>query len=130
MQRDAPRRAGECAFAARLVRAHAGWPPRTQKAAHAPWLTHSAAARPHAHAQTAVGVHFASYSPRIDRLSVLKTTFQEQLALTGDALPNTPRVVSVVAFRLGDGGLPVHVPRQGAASSRYQPRCCNCSRTG
>lgn len=49
--------------------------------------------------QTAMGVHFAVYNARIDRLSVLKTTFSEQLALTADGVPGSPHVISVVAFR-------------------------------
>ncbi|KIZ06344.1 hypothetical protein MNEG_1608 [Monoraphidium neglectum] len=48
---------------------------------------------------TAMGVHFSAYSARIDRLSVFKTTFPEELSLTADALPDTPLVISVVAFR-------------------------------
>lgn len=53
---------------------------------------------PHA-TQTAAGAQFASYATRVDRLSVLKTSFPEQLALTGGAAPGTPLIVSVVAFR-------------------------------
>jgi len=48
---------------------------------------------------TSLGVHFASYNTRIDRLSVLKTTFPEQLSLTADAAAGTPLLISVVAFR-------------------------------
>lgn len=46
------------------------------------------------------GVHFATFATRADRLSALKTTFPEQLYLTG-ANPDAaaPRVISVVAFR-------------------------------
>jgi len=44
-------------------------------------------------------VHFAAFNSRVDRLSVLKTTLAEQLALTADAQPDAPQVVSVVAFR-------------------------------
>jgi hypothetical protein len=46
-----------------------------------------------------MGVHFATFNARVDRLSVLKTTFSEQLALTANASAGAPRVVSVVAFR-------------------------------
>ena len=48
----------------------------------------------------AAGVHFASFAARADQLSALKTTFPEQLYLTG-ANPDVaaPRVISVVAFR-------------------------------
>jgi hypothetical protein len=49
--------------------------------------------------QTSMGVHFASYHARIDKLSVLKTTFPEQLALTADGRPGAPLLISVVAFR-------------------------------
>jgi hypothetical protein len=53
-----------------------------------------------------MGVHFSAYSARIDRLSVFKTTFPEELSLTADALPDTPLVISVVAFRFGQLGRP------------------------
>lgn len=45
-------------------------------------------------------MHFAAFAARADRLSALKTTFPEQLYLTG-ANPDAaaPRVISVVAFR-------------------------------
>jgi hypothetical protein len=49
--------------------------------------------------QTSLGMHFSAYNTRIDRLSVLRTTFPEQLALTARAAPDTPLVVSLVAFR-------------------------------
>lgn len=52
-----------------------------------------------AHPQTSLGVHFSSYHARVDRLSVLKTTFAEQLSLTADAPAGTPLLISVVAFR-------------------------------
>jgi hypothetical protein len=44
-------------------------------------------------------VHFAAYNTRIDKLSVLKTTFPEQLALTAASAEGAPLVISVVAFR-------------------------------
>lgn len=48
----------------------------------------------------AASVHFATFGARADRLTALKTTFPEQLYLTG-ANPDVaaPRVISVVAFR-------------------------------
>ncbi|KIZ07612.1 hypothetical protein MNEG_0342 [Monoraphidium neglectum] len=48
---------------------------------------------------TSLGVHFAAYNTRIDKLSVLKTTFPEQLALTAASAEGAPLVISVVAFR-------------------------------
>lgn len=67
-------------------------PPPTRPAHHA--ISH-----PPIPPQTAAGAHFASYAVRVDRLSVLKTTFPEQLALTSSAAPGTPLVMSAVAFR-------------------------------
>lgn len=54
----------------------------------------------HRAALEAAGVHFAAFASRVDRLAALKTTFPEELFLTG-ANPNAsaPRVISVVAFR-------------------------------
>jgi hypothetical protein len=54
----------------------------------------------HRAALAAAGAHFATFSARADRLAALKTTFPEELFLTG-ANPNAtaPRVISVVAFR-------------------------------
>ncbi|KAI8477283.1 MAG: hypothetical protein J3K34DRAFT_455368 [Monoraphidium minutum] len=49
---------------------------------------------------TAAGAHFATYSTRVDKLSVLKATFPEQLALVAAAPPGTPLVVSAVAFSI------------------------------
>lgn len=42
---------------------------------------------------------FATFSVKADRLSVLKTSFPEELILTGRAPSAAPRVISVVAFR-------------------------------
>ncbi|GBG00176.1 hypothetical protein Rsub_12933 [Raphidocelis subcapitata] len=50
---------------------------------------------------TALGVRFAAFSARLDQLSVLRTTFAEQLALAAAAGPRAPQVVSAVAFRGG-----------------------------
>jgi len=49
--------------------------------------------------QTAQGVYFSVYNARVDRLTVLKTTFPETLYLTSLQQPLTPKVISVVAFR-------------------------------
>ncbi|GBF91542.1 hypothetical protein Rsub_04282 [Raphidocelis subcapitata] len=48
---------------------------------------------------TQLGVHFATYNARIDRLTVLKTTFPEELTLTARARAGAPLLVSAVAFR-------------------------------
>ncbi len=42
---------------------------------------------------------FATYNVRADRLTVLKTTFPEELILTSRAPKAAPKVISVVAFR-------------------------------
>lgn len=42
---------------------------------------------------------FATFSTKADRLTVLKTSFPEELLLTGKAPPSTPKVISLVAFR-------------------------------
>ncbi|KAF8056432.1 hypothetical protein HT031_006289 [Scenedesmus sp. PABB004] len=48
---------------------------------------------------TAAGAMFASYNVRADRLTVLKTSFPEELMLTGRAPAGAAKVISVVAFR-------------------------------
>jgi hypothetical protein len=42
---------------------------------------------------------FATFNVKADRLSVLKTSFVEELILTGRAPSNASKVISVVAFR-------------------------------
>ena len=54
-------------------------------------------------------MHFAAYSARVDRLSVLKTTFAEELALTAAAPAGSPLVVTAVAFRAGVRSEPRYV---------------------
>lgn len=49
--------------------------------------------------QTALGAMFATYNVRADRLTVLKTSFPEELILTGRAPAGAPKVISMVAFR-------------------------------
>jgi hypothetical protein len=44
-------------------------------------------------------VHFATYNARIDRLTVLKTTFPEELQLTTHTRADAPLLISAVAFR-------------------------------
>eukprot|EP00878_Enallax_costatus_P015146 GHUV01015858.1.p1 GENE.GHUV01015858.1~~GHUV01015858.1.p1 ORF type:complete len:328 (+),score=61.50 GHUV01015858.1:609-1592(+) len=48
---------------------------------------------------TAQGAMFAAYNVRADRLTMLKTTFPEELILTGRSPSTAPKVISVVAFR-------------------------------
>lgn len=50
-------------------------------------------------AQTAAGAMFATYSIKADRLTVLKTSFAEELILTGRSPSTAPKVISMVAFR-------------------------------
>lgn len=49
--------------------------------------------------QTAAGAMFGTFNVRADRLSVLKTSFPEELILTGRAPEGAPKVISMVAFR-------------------------------
>lgn len=49
--------------------------------------------------QTALGAMFGTFNVRADRLSVLKTSFPEELILTGRAPEGAPKVISMVAFR-------------------------------
>jgi hypothetical protein len=53
--------------------------------------------------QTSLGVMFAAYNVRADRLTVLKTSYPEELMLTSRARSGTPRVISAVAFRCACG---------------------------
>jgi hypothetical protein len=49
--------------------------------------------------QTAAGAMFGTFNVRADRLTVLKTSFPEELILTGRAPEGAPKVISMVAFR-------------------------------
>lgn len=49
--------------------------------------------------QTALGVHFAAFNIKADRLSVLRTSFPEELMLTAKSVEGRPKVISMVAFR-------------------------------
>ena len=51
------------------------------------------------HAQTAQGVYFTTFNARVDRLTVLKPTFPEELFLTSKAAAGAPQIMTVVAFR-------------------------------
>jgi hypothetical protein len=42
---------------------------------------------------------FATFNVKVDRLTVMKTSFAEELILTGRAPAGSPKVISVVAFR-------------------------------
>jgi hypothetical protein len=53
--------------------------------------------------QTALGAMFATFNVKADRLTVLKTSFPEELILTGRAPSTAPKVISLVAFRCADG---------------------------
>lgn len=55
--------------------------------------------------QTALGAMFATYNVKADRLTVLKTSFPEELELTGRSPATAPRVISMVAFRCAAGSL-------------------------
>ena len=55
--------------------------------------------RRHPSPQTQQGVYFTTFNARVDRLTVLKPSFPEELFLTSKAAAGTPEVISVVAFR-------------------------------
>jgi hypothetical protein len=46
---------------------------------------------------------FATYNVKADRLTVLKTSFPEELELTGRSPATAPKVISMVAFRCAAG---------------------------
>lgn len=46
---------------------------------------------------------FATYNVKADRLTVLKTSFPEELELTGKSPATAPKVISMVAFRCAAG---------------------------
>lgn len=71
---------------------------------------------------------FGTYNIKADRLTVLKTSFPEELILTGRAPPTAPKVISLVAFRWGDEqqllcesnvGAALAPPHHGQHDSRY-----------
>jgi hypothetical protein len=48
---------------------------------------------------------FATYNVKADRLTVLKTSFPEELELTGKSPAAAPKVISMVAFRCAAGSV-------------------------
>lgn len=52
-----------------------------------------------AYMQEAAGVHFTTYNAQVDRLTVMKNSFPEELFVTGFAKAGTAPVISIVAFR-------------------------------